>query len=539
MLTSGFVEEPVLTSRRQSGYVLEVSPRKQDRDLSHIKVSIHPTTSTSDPTDEGGGPLAGRFHLLRAFTADVDDPSLPYGVTMALRARAGRLSCSSITLAEQPPDGPAISAGRLRAVTIDGYVNRVYEELIRTAAENKLIWEVRTVEGSASVSMAVTATARGRAHDATVKLSEEADEARPKIVLLQESAPGAPPLRRDAVIKPEGIKSEASVGTPTVTGGLSDDEIHHVFDSDSATATDDVTVTKITAEVAAELYRDALARNSKRPTAEVAERLDISRGYASKLLGQARKEGLLGPATKGQAGEAAAPHLDLDALIEETQKIAAGADVSPDIVDFLAHKLWKRSVVVERDRRAGDLSGMSERSAQAKQGQATGEMVAEIKAEVERVGMEKLLAEYEAYQIARSKEMAEMLRNFGGISSPALDRVRNQISVNVAQIAQDQNITSTLMPGVTEALRRVNYQAGPGAAEALWPVLDRINQLGNEALANVNAQLSDSIQKMFSQPGLAAILAQLEAAKTAEEEEEGQLELDVDTADEPDGEEKE
>lgn len=58
----------------------------------------------------------------------------------------------------------------------------------------------------------------------------------------------------------------------------------------------------------AALYRDALAdpspRTHRAPTAAVAGWLDISRGHASRLVSQARREGLLGAASHGQAGEA-------------------------------------------------------------------------------------------------------------------------------------------------------------------------------------------------------------------------------------------
>jgi hypothetical protein len=63
--------------------------------------------------------------------------------------------------------------------------------------------------------------------------------------------------------------------------------------------------TKITTQLVAQSYREALAdaTTSRRATAAVAEHLHISRGHASKLISQARAEGLLGPAARGQSGE--------------------------------------------------------------------------------------------------------------------------------------------------------------------------------------------------------------------------------------------
>lgn len=55
------------------------------------------------------------------------------------------------------------------------------------------------------------------------------------------------------------------------------------------------------AEVAA-IYRGALLA-AKPPTKAVAEGLSVSQSYAGKLVMQARTKGLLGPTTKGRAGE--------------------------------------------------------------------------------------------------------------------------------------------------------------------------------------------------------------------------------------------
>lgn len=64
---------------------------------------------------------------------------------------------------------------------------------------------------------------------------------------------------------------------------------------------------KVTTQVVADFYRDALSspdpQVNRRPTQAVADRLGLSRGYVSRLLTQARQEGLLGTAQRGQAGE--------------------------------------------------------------------------------------------------------------------------------------------------------------------------------------------------------------------------------------------
>ena len=52
-----------------------------------------------------------------------------------------------------------------------------------------------------------------------------------------------------------------------------------------------------------EAYRDAIARGSTSPTLDVATQLHYARGYVSRMLSEARREGLLGPARPGVAGE--------------------------------------------------------------------------------------------------------------------------------------------------------------------------------------------------------------------------------------------
>jgi len=68
----------------------------------------------------------------------------------------------------------------------------------------------------------------------------------------------------------------------------------------------------VTTEIAAEAYREALgspdSAQNRRPTAAAAEKLGVSRGHVSRLLTQARREGLPGlgpsrPPRKKPAGE--------------------------------------------------------------------------------------------------------------------------------------------------------------------------------------------------------------------------------------------
>lgn len=64
---------------------------------------------------------------------------------------------------------------------------------------------------------------------------------------------------------------------------------------------------KITTQLVADHYREAMASGdptvNRRPTQAVADRLGVSRGHVSRLLTQARRQGVLGKAQRGQAGE--------------------------------------------------------------------------------------------------------------------------------------------------------------------------------------------------------------------------------------------
>ena len=79
-------------------------------------------------TDEGGGPLDGGLFLVNRFTATVDDPSLPFLVTLVLVAHGRRLAPEAVNL-KMRPGGIPITATNLRAVKVDAYVARIRDEV--------------------------------------------------------------------------------------------------------------------------------------------------------------------------------------------------------------------------------------------------------------------------------------------------------------------------------------------------------------------------------------------------------------------------
>ena len=97
-------------------------------DPDSVPVSFEGTTLGTGTPEEGGGPLDGGLWLPNRFSATVDDPAMPYLVTLTLGAHDRRLATESITLTMRAGGAP-ITATSLRAVKVDAYVALVRAEL--------------------------------------------------------------------------------------------------------------------------------------------------------------------------------------------------------------------------------------------------------------------------------------------------------------------------------------------------------------------------------------------------------------------------
>ena len=209
------------------GYALVVSPRSA-RDQTAISVVIYPGNMGSGKPEQGGGQLAGGLTLMNRFRADIEDPAVPYLITLTVAARGGWLACESVTITERP-GGPAVTAMALRSMTLSLYIQRVREELGEYAGGALITKESGRTENT--ISFEPPSEAEWNALDFAQR-------------------------RRSA---------------------------------------------QLTTDLVAAYYREALAspnpEQNRRPTAAVAERLNASRGHISRLLTQARREGLpgLGP----------------------------------------------------------------------------------------------------------------------------------------------------------------------------------------------------------------------------------------------------
>jgi hypothetical protein len=98
-------------------------------DPDSVRVTFEDTTVIGTGTpEEGGGPLDGGLWVANRFSATVDDPAMPYLVTLTLGAHDRRLATESITLTMRTGGAP-ITATSLRALKVDAYVARIRAEL--------------------------------------------------------------------------------------------------------------------------------------------------------------------------------------------------------------------------------------------------------------------------------------------------------------------------------------------------------------------------------------------------------------------------
>ena len=213
-----------------------MSPRVV-RDVAAIEVLIDPHGAGvpaigSGRADQGGGPLRGGLTLMNRFKAVINDPEVPYEISMTVGAHDGWLAVETVTVSGTT-DGPAVSGAAMRSLALSLYMQRIREELGK---------------GSLLLARLAGRTERTVSFDFPLFLAAEDRE---RLDFAQ--------MRR---------------------------AVH---------------ATKITTQMAAEAYLAALASpdpgQNRRPTAAAAEKLGASRGHISRLLTQARREGLpgLGP----------------------------------------------------------------------------------------------------------------------------------------------------------------------------------------------------------------------------------------------------
>jgi transcriptional regulator with XRE-family HTH domain len=162
---------------------------------------------------------------------------------------------------------------------------------------------------------------------------------------------------------------------------------------------------------------------------------------------------------------------------EEIRKIAKKLDLTPAVLQFICRRKWRHGFIVERDMRAGDLTGLSKRSAQTKRGHVTRALSAELAADIERDGMDKILADYAAYQ----------------------ERRRDEMSAQLAETMGQTNILS----GLTAQMDLLNLGATTAISRALADLPNVSALLGpsptTAAIAATIANLDLPIKKIFAE----------------------------------------
>lgn len=113
-------------------------PGRTRRDLSAIGLTIRDVHTGGDTiaigdgtTEEGGGPLGDGLWLANRFLVDVEDPELPYAITMTVAAVYGRLACEDLHM-RKLGNGPPVTGMMIRTLVFDSYLALLREKLRAT-----------------------------------------------------------------------------------------------------------------------------------------------------------------------------------------------------------------------------------------------------------------------------------------------------------------------------------------------------------------------------------------------------------------------
>jgi hypothetical protein len=234
--------------------VTDVSPRRPKRDLSKVEVRIlsQEEARQEENYPEIGGGLVTRY---TGFVAKFRDPGLPYTLTIKAGVYKGAAHCTGLYI-EADSGAPPITGTLLRDLPIKGYLDRA---LLNLTPMMPTTWD---------------AILRGWGSE-----MEPAAFAR-----LQES-----------------------LNQIHAVDHLSGVELYDLVTADEAAdARRRQRPRSELLPIVVNEYRRALSnpQTRRRATQTVADKLGYERGHITRLLTEARKLGLLGPARRGQAGEA-------------------------------------------------------------------------------------------------------------------------------------------------------------------------------------------------------------------------------------------
>jgi len=93
----------------------------------------------------------------------------------------------------------------------------------------------------------------------------------------------------------------------------------------------------------------------------------------------------------------------------ELRRIAKKLGIPIPLLAYVSRRMWGHAYIVERDIRVGDLCSLTPRSLQARRGWASRQLLQELTAYLERVGIDRLLEECLREQERRRAEMLSQL----------------------------------------------------------------------------------------------------------------------------------
>lgn len=213
-----------------------------------------------------------RVVLPRRWDAEVHHPEVPWNVVLTVAVESGRVVCERVAVSRRP-GGPRVTSAALRRLPVD---------TLAVASA----WEVLQIQDPAEDDLAVLAArmnASPPGWDAEV-IARQPEAVRAQLQVREPGDYSDPPIPAAA------LKRMRDLAQPVRRPRTSDKDalLREVVD----------------------IYRAALAppNPGRAPRKEVERELErrghrYSRPYVGKLLVEARKKGMLGPAHVGRAGE--------------------------------------------------------------------------------------------------------------------------------------------------------------------------------------------------------------------------------------------
>jgi len=212
-----------------------------------------------------------RVALPRRWDAEVRHPKVPWNVVLTVAVESGRLTCENVAVSRRP-GGPPVTSAALRRLPVLA--------LLVDAA--RAVSQVQDPADDDPETMFASMRARPHGWDAE-DIARQPEAVRTRLQLREPGDYSDPPIPAAAL----KVMSQLAQPERRPRASNKDALLREVVD----------------------IYRQALKGNNpdRAPRKAVADKLFLSPTYVGKLLVEARRKGLLGPAYVGRAGERPAP----------------------------------------------------------------------------------------------------------------------------------------------------------------------------------------------------------------------------------------